>query len=642
GDNATDDAFLWAQSLAELGEERVETVIAREETVGPGDDVDAYADAMEARLRMRTRAPLELRAAAGRALAHAGRWRAATDVLRDVLREDPDDLASLEALRVAARGAGEDASVRDACDRLAAAAPPALRALLLEEAGVVCMDALEDDDGARSRFREALVADPDRAVAYGRLHDLLAESDDAEGLLELLDARIARVDDDEELEKLYYEKARLLRSLGRVENALEAIDNLLLLDEEHVGAIALSVEIHVTMGAYDAAVAALRNIADAQVPAQQKKVARLGAADFLEKKLGDREGAIEELRAIEALGLADRATYLRMADLAEQISKYADAVWALERAVAFGGPTASSSARRAAKLRLERLNDPGGAERGLQAALEADPLDLDSFRALDRLLGDGPARRETAERLESAVRERLGPDNLDPAMLRALRETAAARGDKDFAYVVLSTLGAVGLATHEERQAIDEHTAVIRKIHPSKTLGDTLIERLRAPGDGGPYAELAREAYGALVEADSLEPGRYGVGRSELLSPRAANKVRDELAAIAQSFGLESGDFYIGGQKQTQLVALPGRKGVLHWVVGARISSPLDTPDRFHAGRQVAGACAATLPLVNRTPGDAAALLFAAAAAAGVPLRAGEGRAGVADWTRALDKVMSR
>lgn len=642
GESATDDAFLWAQSLAESTNERLEAVVAQEETVSAADDIDAYADAMEARLRRPAEdTPLEVRAAAGRALAHAGRFEEATEVLEGVVREDPSDLSAWDALRVSARGSGHDRAVVDACDRLAEAAGPQHRALLLEEAGIVCMDALGDDEGARGRFEAALEADPDRHVAYGRLHDLLAERDQPSVLLALVEGRIERSAGGEELEKLYYEKARLLRSLGRKEEALGAIQQLLQLDPEHVGAIALSVEIHVTGGAYAAAVDALRLIASAQVPAQQKKVARLGAADFLEKKLGDPAGAIAELRAIEALGLADRALYLRVAELAEAASLPDEAVWALDRAAEGTGPQAASAARRASTLRLERLGDVGGAERALYRALEADPTDRQAFRALGDLLGGGRAFEEAAERLELSLRERLTEHGLDPAALRGLREVAIALRDDDFAHVVLSSLAALGVATEDERKQLASRAAA-PMLRPPASPSDALVTRFRTKGDAGPYAALAQHAYEALIDADSLVPGRYGVGRAELIGGRTPNALREELSAIAGAFGLEPGEFYVGGPKPTQLVAVPAKNDVVHWVVGAQVASPLPAADRFHAGRQAAAVSAHTLPLVSRTPADAGALLFAAAAVAGVPLAAGAGRTGVAEWARALDRVMPR
>jgi hypothetical protein len=646
GDDATDDAFLWAADLAAMGEARIEATLGREETVSAGDDPDAYADALAARLEREgaaaARTPAELRAAAGRALLGAARFVEARDALRAVLRDDPDDLSSWEALRVAARGAQDFASVREACDRLAEVARGELRAHLLEEAGAACMDALDDDEGAERRFREVLAADPAREVSYGRLHDLLAERGDDVGLLALVEARIERVDEGEELAKLFYEKARLLRSLGRREEALEAIENLLMLDPEHVGGIALAVEIHVTMESYDAAVESLRAIASAQVPAQQKKVARLGAAEFLEKKLGDASGALAELRAIDALGLADGALFARMADLAEASADHEAAVWALERGASLAaGEGGAELARRAALLRLHRLGDAAGAERSLRAALVAAPIDLDVFDTLSGLL-DEPRRAELAEGFERSVRARMRPDEVDPELIRRLHRAAIARGDKDFAHVALSTLVAIGVATEAERRTQDENTAIIRKIRPAPTLGDALLERLRAPGDGGPYAELARLAYGALLEADQIEPSRYGVSRSDLVGPKTPHKVHGETVNITQAFGLEPGDFYVGGPRPHLLAAIPAKKGVVHWVAGPAVESPLDTPQRFHAGRQIAGVRARTLPLVNRAPADAAALLHAACRVAGAPLPAGEGRPGVAEWTRALERVMSR
>jgi hypothetical protein len=331
-----------------------------------------------------------------------------------------------------------------------------------------------------------------------------------------------------------------------------------------------------------------------------------------------------------------------MADLAETVADHEGAVSALERAASLGkGEDAAKLARRAALLRLHRLGDTAGAERGLRDALAAEPVDLETFDTLAGLLGDG-RRIELAETFERSIRDRMAPDDVDPELIRKLHRAAVSRDDKDVAHVVLNTLVAIGAATEGERRAQDENTAVIRKIRPSPSLGDALLDRLRAPNDGGPYAELAQLAYVALLEADQIEPGRYGVGRSELVSPKSPDKVRSEAINITRAFGLEPGDFYVGGPRPHLLAAIPAKKDVVHWVAGPEVESPLDTAQRFHAGRQIAGVRARTLPLVNRAPNDAAALLHAACRVAGVPLAAGEGRPGVPEWTRALERVMSR
>ena len=53
---------------------------------------------------------------------------------------------------------------------------------------------------------------------------------------------------------------------------------------------------------------------------------RLGAADFLEKRLGKKEEALTELRAVEALGLADADTWLRIGTLEEGFGNHAAAI----------------------------------------------------------------------------------------------------------------------------------------------------------------------------------------------------------------------------------------------------------------------------------------------------------------------------
>ena len=75
-----------------------------------------------------------------------------------------------------------------------------------------------------------------------------------------------------------------------------------MLNEGHVGGIALAIEINVALERWDDAVAALRSLADADVPNKQRRIALLGAADFLERKKGDPSAALTELRRIEELG----------------------------------------------------------------------------------------------------------------------------------------------------------------------------------------------------------------------------------------------------------------------------------------------------------------------------------------------------
>src|SRR5690606_34245448 len=135
---------------------------------------------------------------------------------------------------IEARGAPRDIEARDTEDE-------ELAAMLLEESAAVLMDELNEDARAERRLRRVLAIDAKRPIAYGRLHDLLADRGDDAGLLGLVSARIELVDDSEELIKLFYEQARLYRALGNRDEALATLDNLLMLDGEHLGGLALLV-----------------------------------------------------------------------------------------------------------------------------------------------------------------------------------------------------------------------------------------------------------------------------------------------------------------------------------------------------------------------------------------------------------------
>src|SRR6185295_18501991 len=143
---------------------------------------------------------------------------------------DPVDLAAWESLRVAAREVEQWDDVVRACDVLVMSAEGVAKADLAEEAAALAMDELGDDLGAMERLREALSVDVRRPIAYGRLHDLLAEQNDAAALAALVQQRIDAEDDDAELVKLFYEMARIRRSLGDREATIAALENLLMLE----------------------------------------------------------------------------------------------------------------------------------------------------------------------------------------------------------------------------------------------------------------------------------------------------------------------------------------------------------------------------------------------------------------------------
>jgi predicted Zn-dependent protease len=644
--HASDDAVVRAGDLEKALPGSFVAAFAGIEALTEADDPGERADALGRWLaHAGPMSASALRAARARALVAAGRSDEACELLESILREEPDDLASWEALRVAARDAERWEDVVRACDHLAGVVDGEYRAMLLEEAAAVWMDHLERDDEAEKRLRDVLAIDGTRAVAYDRLHDLLVDRGDETALLALVKSRADGTDDPEQLAPLLYEMARLHRSLGQREEALAALDNLLVLEPEHVGGLALLVELQVQRESWKDAVRALRMLANVpDVPVSQRRIARLGAADFLEKKLGDLGGALDELARIEELGLADCALFERMADLAERAGRVDDALAALAKAADAAPEPALRAAieRRAGRMWDERKGDEVQAIAAYRRALEAVPTDVLAGSALTALLV-GEARTEHVQRFESAVRAALEPDPTEPDLLRALATAAEWRQDRALRDAVLGALVATDTATPEERERLLGDTEVLRRLVSSAhRLSDARLAEIAAPGFEGPVLEIARLAAETLIDMDRLEPAQFGLGRGDLVNPRAMPPVAQELLAIASLLGAPPGDVYIGGRDPQLMVAIPSYKGRPAWLLGTGIAAPLVTMRRFEVGRWATGLRLGLGPYVGRGPEASATALFAVIAAAGTPLPAGEGRTGLADATRAASKVISR
>lgn len=642
GDESLDDGVILAHEVMSTAPGSLPAAVALDETLSAGDDPEGRADALGSWLEHAGETGrLAMESARGRALAAAGRSREALEVLLRVAAAESNDLASWEAIRVCARDCEAWEPLVEACDRLAHLVPDEeLAAMLLEESAAVLMDELGENDRAERRLRRVLAIDATRPIAYGRLHDLLADRGDEAGLLELVSARIELVDDSEELVKLFYEQARLFRALGMRDDALGALDNLLMLDGEHLGGLALLVELQVQNEDWEGAVEALRALAAAdEMPDSQRRIAHLGAADFLEHRLDDPEGALSELGAIERIGLADRAIHERMADLASRLERWKEAAESLVKAArAANSPAAVARFERAAgEILARKLEDPEAAVAAYERALTAVPTDLEAGRALAELLAP-PGRLGLSQRFEEAVRSALEPAPTDPALLRMLRAAASWREDRTLDGAVLSALDALGLADDDERSALAALTS--GQVRPTGVLDDAALELLRAPGDGEPVLGLARLVAESVAEMDGIEPARFGLGRNDALPSN--HPLRAEVEALVGAFGISPPEVWQGGDDPERIDVMPYYKGRPTFVVGAAVQAPLSARQRFQLGRLAFGLRLDVAPYLRRTPELAAIALFAAAAAADTPLATGEGRAKMAETTRKMQKAMPR
>lgn len=632
----------WTRALAAPPGEAIAGALGEPETIAGGVDAAAApsVEALAARVEVAPEAARPaLLAALGRALLNVGRPAEAVDALRSALARQQHDLASWEALLVAARQSGSWDDVVRACDRLAQSSEGTVRAMLLETAAVVLLDELGHQRPAEERMRAALAQDPSRRLAYSRLHDLLEARDDTAGLLGLVTQRIEVTDEPEPLVELLYEQAVLRRSLGQNEGAVESLETLQVVEPAHAHGLALMAEMLVGLGRWPEAVDALRSLACVDVSANARRVARWAAARYVWERMGDPSGALQELDVVERMGFTDEALLVLMAHLAEQASSFDRAVDALTRAAALvSGERRARYERRAGTILATVLANPEGAVQAYRRALDAAPTDLATAEALVALL-DGPSRRRVARTFEAAVLKEAHQDPTRAEVLVKLVRCATWAEDRDLELIALSVLEALGTANaaHVARR---EELAGIMPALPSGSLNDAGLAMLGVP-PATPLrdvAQLASEALGAVTGQDAKS---LGVGRREILRTEDPSGPRDELEAIIGSFGTALDRVYVGGPDAAGVEVIPTEGGSPSWVLGAGLRVPLPTEVRFHIGQLALGARAGMTALIAVSAEEAETLLLAALAAAdhAVP---GTDRPEVAPLAAQLRKAMSR
>ncbi len=561
GTEMADELFIIAQQAEGLSALHPDAAVAIDEALAPSDDAAMRVHALERKLQHSDsigRAALD--AAHCRALVEADRGAEAVALLIAAVDERPDDLALWETLRSAARQAGEWPLVAQACERLAPFVDGSLSGDLLEEAGVVRMDRLQQYQQAEDLFRRALEEDPAREVAFRRLRDLLVAHEDAEALEALVSERLA-LGGPKERPELLYERARLLRGLSDRPGALEVLGELFATDRNHAGALALAAEVHVSLEQWAEAVDCLRRLSRASIPDEQRRVAHLGAADFLESQLDAKDEALQELRAVEALGLADAEIWTRIGALEGEV----------------GHPEAALDA--------------------YSRALEEAPASAVAISGLVELL-DGAELEATVARYETAIWARIDAGELDASLLQGLKAAARWRGHDARAEATSAVQRALGLAPRVDEKSGDLSQVAVDALWDSEA--DPVLQ------------EVMRRA-GPALSKDRLRARKVAQN-----APIAA-----ELDRLSQRFGARAGSVEISDRIE-RLAARAGREGEIHWIVPEGTHDSLDAVGRFLAGRLAWAAPKGGALLLDGSLEQAAGTVLAVLLVSGCEVLAGD------------------
>jgi hypothetical protein len=610
------DALMAALGLLDEAPGSLAAALALDEALSAADDADTRVTGLTGLLEhMPPTAADSVRGALARALLDAGRPEQAKQLAQQLVAASPADLSAWETLRVAARQSEDFTSVVEACDKLAEHCSAVARAGLLEEAAAVLHERLGHLDDAELRLRAALEAVPDRKEAFDRLHDVLVERQDLEGLVALLAQRVTTSTSQAERIDLLYERARILRGRGERDAALVCIGELLAIAPAHAGALGLLAEIHASREDFTAAVDALRSLAQAAIPPGQQRLAREGAADFLDDKLHNPHAAYLELRPLVQAGLADLTVHVRMADLAQRAGLASQAADALMHAAEGSrGSQRAAFERRAATLQLEVLAQPAQAAASFQRALAAQPTDSEAFEALYALAESEPQRTSLSDTFLEQLWVALAREPADPQQLRALLRTGRILQDAVLEQLSLSALEALGLSTPEEHAAA---SALLKRLPsaPRAALDEATFALLVPQQLTAAMARFARAACAALLHVREDSPEQHRVDKSARVGKRAESRLRDTLIVWLDAFGLSLAELYVSSSEPHALSPIAA-VGVRHaWVVGRDVELPFTRGTRLAWGQLAAASRSGLLPLLSGDPAHAREVLSAALAA---------------------------
>lgn len=516
----------------------------------------------------------------------------------------------------------------------------ATAAELWEQVGHAWWDAIGDVVRGERALSEAFERDNRRKRAFERVFRAVRARKEDDRLLQIVRRRLETTDDPPEMAKLFWEQARVLRAKGDRDAALSALENVTMLEPDHVGALALSAEIYVGRQMYAEAAAALDKLSRQTVPAQQKLGAGLGAADLYESKLDRPDAALDVLVALDKAGLSDVAIHERIARAAARAEAWVPATAYLAKLIRERPEPKGriEAARLCAAIYRDRLDDAPAAIPALVSLLREAPDDLE---AAEQLLEAGPSASKVLDTLQAMRKSALARLASHPADARAARVIARAASlltDADLQQVSLGVLNALGAAMDTERRVAGQLVARLGSA-PAIALDKESARRLAAPDDSGPLVDLFRLLGPTIAEALGPTLDSLGVGRRERVDARAGSALRNEIAAWAGALGIAEFELYISSKDANVVQGVPGETPAI--VIGSGIKTPLSLANRARLVRELVAIERGTTVVMLRDDVGVAAVIVASCAIAEVPLQS-PAYAVLAETQRMMSKAISR
>lgn len=623
--------------------------LANLELAGPGTDPQRRATTLrELDGALGAESDIDAIGLAGWSLLVGDDAAGALDVFRSVTAKRSDDLAAWEGMRAAAEALSERETYAIACEQLGARCSDPSRGAAFWEAAALAWTKL----GAahEARVERALDAsferDPTRPVAFDRLFRRVRDRKDGDKLLVLIERRLDALgqmgqEDPQEIAKLFWEQARVLREKGDPDGALEALQHVVMFDDNHVGALALTGEIYIRKGMFLEAAEKLARLAQVEAaPPKNRVTAGVAAVDLYENKLGRHDKALEVLVALHQARLTTLPVRERLARAAARTGSWKEATRILEELMNERPEREGriEAARLCLAIHRDKLMMASGAIASVRKLLDESPTDGEAIDLLVSLDGSVRERRPLLERARDALLVSLHEAPQSGEEHRRLARVARAIGNPPLEHTALSCVVALGGPDGSTEQMVALYASQKPRV-PQVALNEPMLRQVLASGDEGPVADLFVALGPTLGEVLGPTRDSLGVGKKDRVDAKSGIALRAEIAQWAGAFGITTFDLYIGGKDATGVQGIAGDPPAI--VVGPNVTAPLSTTTRGRVVRELLGLARGTTVTRSRDDATIVAIVVAACNLTKVRIDAPPS-AVLADVERLIGKAISR
>ncbi len=516
----------------------------------------------------------------------AGDAALAQSAFRSLVEADDNDIAALEGLRASSEAMGDHTTAGIALARLGNNCNNDERAAeFWERAGLTLLERTSAHDDAEIAFRRSLERDETRAVAFDKLFRRVRKRKENDALLKLIDLRLGVTDNEAEITKMYWERARVYRDQGNNDEALAALKDVTMMEADHVGALALAGEISIKKGDFAGAAPLLARLArQSEAPKKQRLVSGVAAVDLYEKRLNQPEESLKVLSQLYRDGLSTLKVRERLARTAARVGNWEEAVAILERLMEERGKPEgrAEAARLAMAIYRDKIKAPKRAAKAVARLLSELPDDREAIELLLNADVSDQLRAVSVPTAKKLVLQKLASDPFAQPLVELVAQIAGTQNDLNLRRSALGCAVALGNSSNDAKRAIAEIDA--RMEHSPQIVLDTnAILAIADPDDVGPIPELFALAAPVISEAMGPSLKSEDVGRRQRVD--SGHPMRHAVSRWMGALGFNDFDLYIGGRQPKSVKGVAGDHPAL--VVGTEIRQPLDAPGRSAMAREV-------------------------------------------------------